>query len=435
MNEADLRHDLRRASADISTHADPQELWSSGTRLRRRRQVMVVAGAAVATAAIAVTSMAVQALDSAAPDPPPATTSPTPPDHSVDAPTPPDNSVDSPGSIPYVTEDQVQPQFDPADLESVPWDAASAVRSWDPVDPVPLAENPVEHAAVAVQSDYDEPDAITVLGDDGRWRSLDVSDVDFSHSYEYDLGLTRGSLSPDGTQLALGQLESVVVIDLTSGARRTFDVPGLGARYQGREVFWSPDATTVYVSSTAATPARAVDLATGDTVTVPFEPGASAFLTDGRVVEHHWSGRAGYAIRVYDADGDRVFRSSNTDNVLGWLQYISARDDRWVAQRVSIGWTSEDPRGPNAPTSGVLIMNADARPEALLPVKGYNANGGGGAVFGWRGDDTVLFRIYRLKAPAAVLAWNVESGRITRIADYHMPSSSISVVADYLPAQ
>jgi hypothetical protein len=279
MNEADLRRELRRASADISTHADPQDLWESGTRLRRRRQVLVVGGAVVGAAAVAVASVAVQALDTAAPDPPPATTSPTPPD---------DGNVPL-GTVPYVTEGQVQPQFDPADLESVPWDPASAVRSWDPVDPVPLTENPVAHAAVAVQSDYDEPDAITVLGDDGRWRSLDVSDVEFSHSYEYGLGVTRGSLSPDGNQLAIGQTEGVVVVDLTTGEQTTYEVAGLGPRWQGREVFWSPDATTVYVSSTAATPARAIDLTTGETVAVPFEPGASAFLDDGRVVEYHWS--------------------------------------------------------------------------------------------------------------------------------------------------
>jgi hypothetical protein len=80
-------------------------------------------------------------------------------------------------------------------------------------------------------------------------------------------------------------------------------------------------------------------------------------------------------------------------------------------------------------------MDAHARPQALLPVKGYGNNGGGGAVFGWRGDDTVLFRIYRTDAPADVLAWNVDSGRITRIAEYEMTSGDISVVADYLPTQ
>ena len=424
MNEADLRRDLRRASADIRTHADPQDLWESGTRLRRRRQVTVVAGAVVATAAIAATGVAVQALDSASPEPPPATTSPNAPDE----------DVDPLRTDPYVTEDQVQPQFDPADLDTVPWDPASAVRSWEPVDPVPLAEDPVEHAAVAVQSDYDEPDAVTVLGDDGRWRSLDVSGLELYHSGEYDIGVTRGSLSPDGTRLALGQIEGVVVVDLTTGERTAYEVPGLGPRYQGREVFWSPDTTTVFVSSTAATPARAIDLATGDTDPVPFEPGGTAFLDDGRAVEYHWSPRTGYDIRSYDADGHLAFRSSGTDDVIGWLPYISARGDRWAAQRVRIGWTEDDPRGPNAPASGVLVMDA-TRPEALLPVKGYGANGGGGAVFGWRGDDTVLFRIYHMRAPEAVLAWNVDTGRITRIADYEMTSGDISVVADYLPTQ
>jgi hypothetical protein len=425
MNEADLRRDLRRASADIRTQADPQDLWESGTRLRRRRQVMVVAGAAAATAAIAATSVAVRGLDSAAPDPPPATTSPTPPD----------GPVDPRGPVPYVTEEQVQPQFDPADLESVPWDPASVVRSWDPVDPVPLADDPVEHAAVAVQSDHDEPDAIAVLGDDGRWRSLDVSDIDFSHSYEYEYGLTRGSLSPDGTRLALGQVEGVVVVDLTTGARQTYDVPGLGARYQGREVFWNPDATTVYVSSTAATPARAVDLTTGKTVAVPFEPGSSAFLADGTVIEDFYDLRDyREQLRVYDPDGHVVSRTSNDGTVLDWIQDLTGRGDRWAALRVGRGWTQDDPRGPNAPASGVLVMDADARPEAFLPVKGYGANGGGGAVLGWRDDDTVLFRIYRMRAPSVVLAWNIESGRITRIADYHVTSGDISVAADYLPA-
>ena len=426
MNEPDLRRELRRASADISTHADPQGLWDSGTRLRRRRQVLVVGGAAVAAAAIAVASVAMQALDSASPDPPPATTSPTPPD---------DSNVPL-GTVPYVTEKQVEPQFDPADLGSVPWDPASAVRSWDPVDPVPLTENPVEHAAVAVQSDYDEPDAITVLGDDGRWRSLDVSDVEFSHSYEYDFGVTRGSLSPDGTRLALGQTEGVVVIDLTTGEQTTYEVPGLGARYQGREVFWGPDATTVYVSSTAATPARAIDLATGETATVPFEPGSSAFLDDGTVIEDIYDLRTyREEIRIYDAGGDVVFEASNDGTVLDWIQDLTGHGDRWAAQRVGRGWTQDDPRRPNAPASGVLVLDADAGPEAFLPVKGYGNNGGGGAVFGWRGDDTVLFGVYRMRAPAVVFAWNVESGRITRIADYHVTSGDISVAADYLPAQ
>jgi hypothetical protein len=426
MNEADLRRDLQRASADVRTPADPQKLWDSGTRLRRRRQLTVIAGAAVTTVAITVASVAVQARDSALPDRPATTASPTPPDDSV-APL---------GKVPYVTEEQVQPQFDPAELDSVPWDPAITVRSWDPVDPVPLVDDPVEHAAVAVQSNYDEPDAIAVLGDDGRWRSLDVSGLDFPNSYEYELGVSRGSLSPDGTHLALGQIDGVVVVDLTSGARRTYDVPGLGPRWQSRQVFWNPDATRVYVSSAAATPARAIDLATGETAAVPFEPGASAFLADGTVIEDFNNIRTyREQIRIYDPDGDMVFRASIDDTVLDWLQDLSGGGDRWAAQRVTRSWTQEDPRGPSAPASGILIMDADARPEALLPVKRYGLNGGGGAVFGWRGDDTVLFRIYHIQAPEAVVAWNVDSGKITRIADYEMTAGDIAVAADYLPTQ
>jgi hypothetical protein len=423
MNETDLRRDLERASADLRPRADAETIWAAGVRVRRRRQVLTVAGAVAAAAAVAIAGVTVQALDSAGPDPRPGPATPSPPD----------DSANVRGRIPYLTEDQVQPVFRFSELGSVPWDEASAVRSWDPVDPVPLAENPVAHAAVVVQSDDDEPDAISVLGDDGRWRSLDLTGLKLPDSYEYELGVTEGSLSSDGTKLAIGQPEGAVVVDLTTGERTTYEVPDLGPKWMGRYTVWAPDGETLYVNSVSRHDAQAVDVDTGETQPVPFSPELSGFLDDGHVMEADFAGVRGMEIRIYDASGQLVFRSWRADDVLDDLRDLSSSGDRLAAQRYGYNWMYSDPRGPNAPATGVLVLGPDARLQTFLPVKGYGPGGVGG-VLGWRGEDTVLFRVSQDEAPTVVLAWNVDSGRITRIADY-TAEGGISLAADHLPTR
>ena len=272
MRETELRTELEQASAHLRPHLDAQTLWERGVRARRRDRALAVGGTIAAATALVVGGVTVQTIDSTAPDPRPPATDPTPPD---------DPEV-SQGWIPAPTKDQVEPAFGYHELVSAPWDDASSARSWDPVDPTPLADNPVEHAGLAVTSDESEPDAVYVLDDDGRWRSLDMDDLSLVRAPGASQVPASVALSPDGTRLAVGQAGGAVVVDLTIGDRTTYDVPGLGAKPLGRDVIWSPDSETLYVDSLARSPAHAVSLATGETAMVDFPPrGRPSWRTAG----------------------------------------------------------------------------------------------------------------------------------------------------------
>ena len=230
-----LRDLLEQETAHLEGRVDPSAAWAEAVRRRRSRAAVSVAVTAAAVALlVGVVTWATLPGDS--PKPAPADPSP-----SV---TPPPDVVDGMGTP--VERDQVLPVYDPAEWQSLP-EYPGDLGWWaSPDRPVPLADDPVTRATAAVQVMLGSGQAnVWVYGDDGRWRSLDTSGLDLVDNGDYRLGLGRGSLSPDGTRLAVGQAEGVVVVDLTTAETRTYPLADLGEVWTGRATYWTPDGDAV----------------------------------------------------------------------------------------------------------------------------------------------------------------------------------------------
>ena len=186
--------------------------WDSGVRRVRRRRAGIVVGAAVLTAGVVATaSLAGDGDRDGAPAPPaksPSTANP------------------SPSQEPTVTAAMKMPGlYTDAAWERIA-DPAPRIQPT-PANTVDLTAHPLDHAVLAI-SDPEDQAGVLVLGEDGQWRRVDGVDLVPVNEVATEPGpaLRATSLSPDATKLALPQPDSLVVVDLTTGANRRFDVAG-----------------------------------------------------------------------------------------------------------------------------------------------------------------------------------------------------------------
>ncbi|GGO73732.1 hypothetical protein [Nocardioides deserti] len=403
-----LRDLLERESGHLEASLDPTDAWTEGVRRRRRRTAVGVASAAAALALVGVVTWAVLPGDSS---PSPAL-SPTP-----SVPTSPEVVE---GSGTSVERDQVLPSYDPAEWESLP-EYPGDLGWWASADSlVPLGEDPVSRATAAVQIMLGPEVAnVWVYGDDGGWRSLDTTGLDLVDTGEYELGLGRGSLSPDGTRLAIGQAEGVVVIDLTTAESRMYPVEGLGEVWTGRSTYWTPDGAAVLLGRSWAalgepleyTNGWRIDVGDGSVSRLGFDPTYAALLEDGRVVADHWSETSGHLWSRFDPAGAAT--PLGDLDAYAVLDQPAARGQRWAALRQLTTMTPER----SWDRDGFVVLDDEGRPLSLLPVKGTEKNGGGGRVIGWATDSVMLFSMPEASgspAAAGVVAWDVETGELWR---------------------
>jgi len=157
---------------------------------------------------------------------------------------------------------------------------AASAPTLRPHDATALSTDPVRRAVLAVAPTLtDDPDAwfvVNVLGDDGRWRFVDVPGLDATRDGGGHQGyaLRPTSLSVDGTQLALPQLDRLVVVDLTSGEYRSYEIPGFNTA-----VVWQ-DGSHVAVTSEEKRTGRVVNLVDG-TITASEFTANTGFAPDG----------------------------------------------------------------------------------------------------------------------------------------------------------
>ena len=300
---------------------------------RRRRAVVTVASAAATLALVGVVTWAALpggSSPSPAPSPTPTPSIPTSPG-TVDG-------TDDLSSGTRCCRRTTRPTG--SRYRSTPAISAGGRR---PDFPVPLVDDPVSRATAAVQITLGPEQAnLWVYGDDGHWRSIDTTELDLVDTGEYDLGLGRGSLSPDGTRLAIGQAEGVVVIDLTTAESRTYPVEGLGEVWTGRATYWTPDGTAVLLGRSWAslgepleyTDGWRIDVDDGSVIRLGFDPSYAALLKDGTVVADHWSEAGGLHGHVWSR-----FDASGTATALGELDAYAVLDQpvgrghRWAALR------------------------------------------------------------------------------------------------------
>ncbi len=330
----------------------------------------------------------------------------------------PDPAVDDTATVGVVSQDDLVPMSDPTDWADLPPYPRDLGYWLSPQRPEPLADDPVNRATTALQYDLGGGEAnVVVIGDDGRWRWLDLSGYDLDGGDGGLLGLHRGSLSPDGTRLALGLADRVVVVDLTTAGTNTYDVTGLGESWAGRYSFWSADGESVLMSrgywatgddDTFTYPdGWRIDLADGEVSRVPFDPEHAAVLGDGTVLANHWSVSTGHTWERISPTGERTPLDISTD-LLGVLNEQTAHGDLVVARREQTARFSDRAWD----RSGFIALDRAGEVVSMLPVKGVASNGGGGRVIGWIDPGVALIAMPGDGGdPLATLAWDVGTGQ------------------------
>ncbi len=414
-----LTRALHDATDGLESRLDPATVWRQGRARRRRTAAATVGLAAASVAAVAAISAGLAGTE----------TSPAPQrPASSDVP-----EIDDQATVGLVTQDHLLPMTDPADWTDLPAYPVDLGHWLSPERPTPLAEDPVTRAATALQYDLGGGEAnVVVIGEDGRWRWIDVSGLDLDGGDDAVLGLHRGSLSPDGTRLALGVTAGVVMVDLTTATTTTYDVPGLVERWgtaAGRHLFWSSDGAAILLSQGYWASSRSgsfaypegwrIDVSNGAVSRVPYDPEHAARFDDGRVIADLWSERTGHVWAHFSAEGARSELDISTD-LLGVLNEPTAHRDLFVARRELTarfpdrGWD----RG------GFVAMDDEGEVVSMLPVKRVDLNGGGGRVVGWV-DETVV--VVAMPGPGGnpyrSLAWDVNSGQLWRGPD--LPADSV----------
>jgi hypothetical protein len=284
-------------------------------------------------------------------------------------------------------------------------------------DAVPLSEDPVRRAALAV-TDLQGDRSIYVLGRDGRWRRVDRPHL----RYEFEAPgqvwpvLSPASIDASATRLAVPQDDSLVVIDLTTGGFRRYHVPGLND-----DVAWeAPD--QVYVGHDARLPGALVDLQTGQ-LTDSMHRRTTRVLPDGSALT--WGGGRGNDAYYFNVmrwdDGHRVHSPAN--NSLG------ARP--LVLGDVAIGMhnPTHSQLNPDLVTGdaeldelmrqvdGVVAVdniNGDVLGFLALSDEGYEST----SLLGWLGEAPVLGLVDRSdpRRRSYVVSWDYETGELSPLA-------------------
>jgi hypothetical protein len=272
-----------------------------------------------------------------------------------------------------------------------PWFAALSRPA--PARVPSLSEQPAHNVLAAIQAGRSSP---LVLGDDGRWRAVPLTQT-IVRSVDGNEGraLTNSAISPDSTRLAFPQEDAVLIVDSATGTPRRYEVPG-----RNTDVAWLPDGRVVVDSGTAfalldpgtgrvqrvQTPHH--PLATGD-ADVPLTEFAATELilrdADGRV-----SARRDLSVALLDSGGDLHGPS--------WT-----RAGRVTRNGFLSGSYNHD--------SAVLVADlASGRVSDVLRLsdRGYDCC----TTLGWLDDTTVL-----LRDGGHVLGWDISRRTLQRVAD------------------
>ncbi len=326
--------------------------------------------------------------------------------------------------VPDLLPTQIQPTFGPGDqLKALPW--RDQPTSWDPVNSVALSTDPIDRAVVATEEgDSGGPARIHLLGLDGRWRYVDLPSNGDEAGW-----LSRGSLSREGLRLALRSPQEVRVMEVATGQFRTFAVDT--QRLGGNEVFWGGgDRRTLFLGSGVggfgyADRGYKLNVDAGKSHRLPYDPSRAAYLPGGDALVNPFDYKDDSlpAWQRLDESG-RFLEERTSEREVGYLTHpIGARNRAAFANQTML-----DPRDGRK-LYGVSVVDARGRPIAMLPVKRWDLNGGGGGLIGWLDQGTVLFRVVLPNFSAHAVAWQIDSGRLIQVADF---AGKISVAVDNL---
>lgn len=415
MSRLDLPEALHRAVDDTTSTQDPHAAWVAG---RRRTRLTAGLTAAAAVAAISVTAGGVHMLPTGsdgAPQPAqrPTTTNPT---------TPTTPTASNTLRFPDRPEVRIDRAFDPADWSSLPEYPVDLGTWTSPERPVPLEPGSIERARTAISFETTPTQSnLLVIDDVGQWFSVDTQGIEFANSFDISLGLSRRSLSPDGTHIAIGQAGGVVVIDLTTTEARTYPIADLPPVASGREVSWDASGDTVLLAQTASVRngnkgaqyphGYKVDLATGVASRLDYDPEHAVTLTDGTVIANQWRQRDD--VTATDTNGTRT-TLDDVRRVLGAASNFAANTSNLWAVRREARTIPDLVDG----VSGFMAYEG-FEPLAALPVKGVENHGGGSQLIGWLTADHAVFsvpvdEIMGPKTDRGTVVWDAREGTLWR---------------------
>jgi hypothetical protein len=372
-------------SLDLPQTQVAERAWEDGRRRVRRRRGAIAAGASTLAVACILGVIGLTRPDHA--------TTPTPMPH------PPMRSVE-PRTAPLVQDLLTHGRWR-AELGDMDYRRFSG--NLDRA--VPLSQDPVDRAALAMADPDDEAGAF-VLGEDGRWRRVDVPGlVAVHHSGSYTSPALRPTaLSPDATRLALPQPNALVVVDLTTATHHRYEVPGPGNTY----AIWV-DASHVLVVQGGAQHGTMVDLRDGSRSPSPYGPSTRFFENDNLT----WGRGDELLLHSVLKWGDgRSVRTEATNSAGFFPQPPLVRNDVVVGD----GGVYYD-RNNDLPvnTLGITVVDgSNGKVLAYLPLEGQNAYAA--LLLGWDGDRPVIgVPIPEESGGLFVFAWDWEAGALDPI--------------------
>ena len=288
-----------------------------------------------------------------------------------------------------------------------------------PDDPNPLADKPIAQIAAVVLSRDGDRFRPMLLGSTASWAEGDVDLVPIATGAP----LSTGAVAPSGRLVAFPQPGAVVVLDSTSGAVRRIALPDRDLR----SVSWLEDSERLLVSGPRST--YRVSITGQETVAVQAsvdpDAGTAPYRLDGvtgqtslmryarrgwtadspmQLPVQSWSGQTftsgNVAARVFVADElPQVRTVASRPQVVAAISTVDSQPSRLLV----LGETPPATPPPTGP----------ATPDAIR-------ERGCCAVLGWYDSETVVFR-----AAAWMLAWNLETGQVRRMAELKVPAVAI----------
>ncbi|MGD9959204.1 hypothetical protein [Nocardioides sp.] len=242
MTEQRLRELLRDAVADEQAVDLAGAAWERSRRTLRRTRVAVVAGSAAAVALI-VGGVAVLELPGTTPEPAPAPVAP-PSATSTDVP---DADLDG-TPVWWAPAGDEEARLSTVDRSRTELPARIDVSAGAP----DVSQSPVSRAlAVFAVFDDDGAERVVLLGDDGAYRSLDVSGLgQVTKPNGYRLyPETDSMLSPDGRTVMFPQDGHLELYDLAAGQWRRIET----GPHETAFATWTPQGQIFLPRSTALT--------------------------------------------------------------------------------------------------------------------------------------------------------------------------------------
>lgn len=424
MNEESLSVLLREATTDVV--ADPASAavaWREASRQSKRARSAAVVGAGLAGVLVTVLAVASRTGQESAPGLTPA----APPTAST---------TDSAGVDPATKahadlREVVQDPWEDSAFSTLPVLETPLPSTLSPDTAVarPLADDPVGRALAVVQLHGPRLD-LRVLGDDLRWRILNVDDLKIIRSDSEAVSLIRGNpISSDGTQLAIAQPDGLVIVDLTTGRARTYAVPGLDPTvpdYVAPVTQWTPDGTHVLVGATSyPKPPHGwlVDATSGTAEAVPYDAVMTAFAPDGTAVQAtNWDCEL-CELRHFDGTQE----TGATQMAVGLYVVTPVIEHAMAVSRAVRGWSGS--KGVDDQDGLLIVDPATGAPLAQLPIRNFH-EAETATLHGWLDDDTVIFTL-RTTIPQGIggllLAWDYKTAELSRLIEEPYALSNFDV--------